>query len=105
MHRFRHAVEDAGLDRTWLLRLLRGQPQQAQQPGVLCPEPSDLLAQRRQFVVQADQRQGALIRGLGGIRHDSVLSPERDPPAALAATACRQQGSDRLLAVAKTPSP
>jgi len=54
MHRPGLAIEDAGLDRTGRARLLRGQLQQAQQPGVLRAQPRDLVAERRQFVVQTD---------------------------------------------------
>lgn len=77
MHQPRLAVEDTGLDRTGWARLLRRQLQQTLQPGVLRLQPDDLVAQRREFVVQADEGQDALARGTGRNRHDSILSRER----------------------------
>jgi hypothetical protein len=95
MRRSRLAVEDAGLHGAGWARLLRRQLQQAQQPGVLGPEPVHILAQRRQLVVQTDQRQRALISGPGRNRHDFILSRERDRAARPAAAICRGRVSTR----------
>lgn len=53
---------------------LRRQLQQALHPGALRLQPDDLVAQRREFVVQADEGQDALAGGSGRNRHDSILS-------------------------------
>jgi hypothetical protein len=78
VRRSRLAVEDAGLHGAGRARLPRRQFQQSDESGVLSPQPGDVLAQRRQLVVQTDQRQHALSSGPGGNWHDSTLSLVRD---------------------------
>jgi hypothetical protein len=95
VRRSRLAVEDAGLHGAGWARLPRRQFQQSEEPGVLRPQPGDLLAQRRQLVVQTDQRQRALISRPGRNRHDSILSRERDFAAGPAAATCRGRFSAR----------
>ena len=95
MYRSRLAVEDTGLDRTGRERLLRRQLQQALQPGVLRPQPDDLVAQRRELVVQTGERQDALVRGPGRNRHDSILSREPHLAAGRTVAASRDGVSDR----------
>lgn len=74
MHRARCRVEDPGLYRTRRTRLLRRQLQQPQQPGVLCSQPSDLGAQRRQLVTQRASIAGWFAAWLVPCRHSPILS-------------------------------
>ncbi len=62
MHRPGGRVEDPGLRRTRQHRLLRRQLQQSQQPSVLCLQPSDLGAQRRQLATQRTSYRGQVHR-------------------------------------------
>ena len=59
MHHSRRCLEEGGLPRYRRGGLLRGQPQQLEQPGVLCPQPGQLSLNRHRILSHRKHATGA----------------------------------------------
>ena len=100
MHHSRRCLEEGGLPRHRRGGLLRGQPQQLEQPGVLCPQPGQLSLNRHRILSHEEHATGARQGGSRQFRLRPLKAPFRMPRQRikgdrLAASAPRGRGTDR----------